>query len=217
MESLLIVVGIVLTLIIDFAMVRVNRFLLVQNIPGCQQPPSALARGSNRIGWYCAWAGAVLMTPMLLALTFAPEGESWNWTLYPGIAGLLLLIAATLTTLPVLIGQCVRCHVGIQKALFAVIKFKMLPVLTKHGLKILAGIIIALLAAPLLPFILDVITFISYVIGFVIAARLGLLGSDSDEDDGDERTSLDGHYNYMTGKWDNGLKIGGGYLDDDEW
>ena len=200
MESLLIVVGIVLTLIIDFAMVRVNRFLLVQNIPGCQQPPSALARGSNRIGWYCAWAGAVLMTPMLLALTFAPEGESWNWTLYPGIAGLLLLIAATLTTLPVLIGQCVRCHVGIQKALFAVIKFKMLPVLTKHGLKILAGLAVLLLMMALMPLVLEIVKYMAYIFGLGVAARLGLLDNNEDEE-----TQYFGWYNYRTGKMESGF------------
>ncbi len=127
---------------------------------------------------------------------------------------MVLIVLAADLVLPVLVRQCARHHLMIKKMAANLIQHRLKPFIQRYGVKTGLTVLAALLLSPLIPYILELVKFIIYAAGLFLAGRLGLL-SYNDKHDFDERGPFSGEYNYMTGKWDNGLSIG--LYDDDDW
>ncbi len=127
--------------------------------------------------------------------------------------GFFALLTATLLLIPTCVGQCIKRKISIKRIVlnaYHVITKKVLKLAGYKTIGLVAGIF---LLALFLPFVADLLTFIVYLSGFVVAARLGLL-DDLDEEKIDiGAPSHGGVYNYATGKVDSGVEFGGLYDD----
>ena len=85
-------------------------------------------------------------------------------------------------------------------------------VLKLAGYKTIGLIVGTTLLAMFQPFFADLLTFIVYLAGIVMAVRLGLLDNFNEEII-DSGAPTGGVYNYATGEVDSGIELGGLYDD----
>jgi hypothetical protein len=225
MEEFILISAIILTLIALVTLMRCNQLLLALPVEAGSAVPVGLSKllsaaaWMNRAGRWLVMTGGIATLPLVMALIFFPE-VSGSWALafiYLGAAGLLALCLAACLIIPALIGQSMVHKVSVMRFARGLFQHRVKPLLQKYGLKAVLLASGLVLLAPLLPYVLEVLKFIVYIAGFWLVGRLGWLETgNKDHKSFDERLPLAGDYNYMTGKWDNGLKAGGMY-DDNDW
>jgi len=218
MESLLIIGSTVLVLSLDLYLVRINRqffALPVQDEAG-SHPNPGWTKTVNRIAWWLAVAGAVLSAPLLLLLAINPIGDRWNWSLVPGLSGMVLIVLAAGLVLAVFANQCVKHRLTLKTAAASIYRNRIKPGIQRYGVKVSLAIVAAWLLSPLIPYLLELVKVTGYIAGIWLAGRLGWLSSTKKWDDFGEQ-HLTKTYNYAKGKWDDGLDLGGLYHHSDEW
>ncbi len=201
MESLLIIVSTVLLLSFDLHLVKTNRQLFALPVSGESglSPNPGWVSLLNQSAWWSALAGAVLSAPLLILLAFNPTSDRWNWSLAPGLIGIVLIVLAAGLVLPVLVQQCARHHLMIKKMAANLIQHRLKPFIQRYGVKAGLTVLAALLLSPLIPYLLELVKFIIYAAGLFLAGRLGIF--DHEIDDSDCSIPL-GFLDYSTGKWD---------------
>ena len=182
METFLLISAIVVTLTLLIAIHRLNnklaRFMPTEN--------KAYTSGHaihfvNITGKWLTFIGGITTFPLVMALIFMPE-TSADWISTMGVFGCLALFVAALLLIPDCIGLCLSRKVSIKRIVISsyhVIAKKVLKLAGYTTIGLIAGII---LLALFVPFIAEFLALTVYVIGFLAAGRLGLLGNNSVND-----------------------------------
>jgi len=213
METFLLISAIVVTLALLVAIHRLNNTLAHLMTPEVEAYPNGHAiHFVNIAGKWLTLIGGIATFPLVMALIFASEANA-DWISTLGVIGCLALFVAALLLIPACIGQCLSRKVSIKRIVISsyhVIAKKALKLARYKTIGLIVGMI---LLALFVPFIADLLTFIVYLTGFVLAARLGLLDDLDEEKIDNGAPSHGGVYNYATGKVDSGVEFGGLYDD----
>jgi len=209
METFLLISAIVVTLTLLIAIHRLNNKLARFMPTEAEAYPNGHAiHFVNIAGKWLTFIGGIATFPLVMALIFAPEASA-DWISTLGVLGCLVLFVAALLLIPACIGQCLSRKVSIKRIVISsyhVIVKKALKLAGYKSIGLIAGIS---LLALFVPFIADLLAFLVYIVGFVVAARLGILN----DQENDESLTFSKFYNYSTGKWEDTPEIGGTYLD----
>ena len=118
--------------------------------------------------------GGIATAPLVMALIFSPNGTA-DWVVASGAWGLFTLLMATFLISFVFIKHCLKRKFNIRLALSNMTR----PLLDKakqlNGIKVAACIAGVTVLMVFLPFFIELFNALVFVVGFVIAARLGLL------------------------------------------
>ncbi len=165
----------------------------------------------NVTGKWLTFIGGITTFPLVMALIFVPEASA-DWVSTLGILGCLALFIAALLLILACIGQCLNHKVSIKHIVISSYHFIAKKALKLTRYKTIGLIVGTTLLAMFQPFFADLLTFIVYLAGIVMAVRLGLLDNFNEENI-DSGVPTGGVYNYATGDVDSGIELGGLYDD----
>jgi len=212
METFLLISTIVVTLTLLIAIHRLNNNLAHLMTTEVEAYPNGHAiHFVNIAGKWLTLIGGIATFPLVMALIFAPEASA-DWISSLGVIGCLALFVAALLLIPACIGQCLSRKVSMRRIVIGFYHFIAKKALKLAGYKTIGLIVGIILLAMILPFVANLLTFIVYLVGFLVAARLGLL-DDADDENFDSGAPTGGVYNYATGEVDSGIELGGLYDD----
>ena len=184
METFLLITAIVVTLTLLIAIHRLNnklaRFMPTED--------KAYSNGHvihflNIAGKWLTLIGGIATFPLVMALIFAPETSS-DWISTLGVLGCLALFVAALLLIPACIGQCLSRKVSIKRIVIGFYHVLARKALKLAGYKTIGWIAGIILLALFVPFVADLLAFLVYIAGFVVAGRLGLLDINGDVENG---------------------------------
>ncbi len=175
METFLLICAIIITIQI---LIKVHRFN--HNLARYMTTDTKVYPGGkplylmNTAGKWLTFAGGIATAPLMMALIFSPDGSP-HWIISTGALGLDTLLVATLLIGIVFTKHCLKRKLDIKR----VVTSKCHQLLNKakrlNWIKVaswLTGIVILI---TFLPFFVELFSALVFVVGFVMAARLGLL------------------------------------------
>lgn len=175
METFLLISAIVVTLALLIAIHHLNnklaRFLPTEDKA---YPNRHAVHFVNITGKWLIFIGGIATFPLVMALIFAPEVNA-DWISTLGVLGCLTLFVAALLLIPACIGQCLSRKVSIKRIVIGFYHFIAKKALKLAGYKTIGLIIGIILLALFVPFIADLLAFLVYIVGFLVAGRLGFL------------------------------------------
>jgi len=209
METFLLISAIVVTLTLLIVIHRLNinlaRFMTTE---GEAYPNGHAIHFVNVAGKWLTFIGGIATFPLVMALIFVPKASA-DWVSTLGVIGCLALFVAALLLIPACIGQCLSRKVSLKRIVMSSYHVLAKKYFKLAGYKTIGLIVGSILLALFVPFIADLLAFLVYIVGFVVAARLGILN----DQENDESLTFSKFYNYSTGKWEDTPEIGGTYLD----
>lgn len=184
METFLLISVIVVALTLLIAIHRLNnklaRFMPTEDKA---YPNGHAIHFLNITGKWLIFIGGIATFPLVMALIFAPEVNA-DWISKLGVLGCLTLFVAALLLVPACIGQCLSYKVSIKRIVIGSYHALTTKALKLAGYKTIGLITGIILLALFVPFIADLLAFLVYIIGFVVAGRLGLLDISGDVENG---------------------------------
>lgn len=218
MTTFLLVTGILLTFSLLMAVYRCNTALANMEVAvNTSFITDKALPGLNRGGKWLTLFGGAATFPLVIGLIFFSE-YSVRGIVYLGIAGCLALVGAAMLLIPAFLGTCLTRHIQVKRLLNGIFRSMLKRATARVRIKSFwlwsSGALLVFLFLTV-PIIEQLVSGIIYVIGFIVAARLGLfehLGRDEDDYYHYGLTS----YNYATGEWDDGYKLGGMYVNLDD-
>jgi len=213
METFLLISAIIVTL---QTLIKVHRFN--HNLARYMATDTKVYPGGqplylmNTVGKWLTFAGGIATAPLVMALTFSPNGTE-DWVVASGAWGLFTLLMAAFLISFVFIKHCLKRKFNIRLVLSNMAR----PLLDKakqlNGIKVALWIVSVTVLMVFLPFFIELFNALVFVVGFVMAARLGLLDDLNNEEMENDSLSFGGVYNYATGEVDCGIELGGLYDD----
>jgi len=182
MEPIIFVVIVTLTVILLLALNNIIQKLNAMPLPG-KQNETDLTRAApwiNRVGYWLTVFSAVALFPLSLSLLFFPK-TGGQWLVWPGVAGILALILAVFFIVAVLTKQCFVHRVNLLRLGQYFYRQTVNPAIRQYGIKTTLILAATLVLVPLVPYILELLTVIAYVVGILVAWRLGWV--DAEEED----------------------------------
>ena len=191
METFLLISAIIITLIVLIKVHRFNHNLARYIATDTKVYPGGQSLNlMNTAGKWLTFAGGIATAPLVMALIFSPDGSP-HWIISTGALGLATLLVATLLLGFVFTKHCLKRKLDIKRVVTSKCHQLLNKAKTLNWIKVaswLAGIVLLI---AFLPFFVELFNALVFVVGFVMAARLGLL----DHVDEKEDTDL---YNYCT-------------------
>lgn len=208
METFLFILAIVLPLCLLIAVFRLNTVLSnIQLDTGASCLNDKALLLLNNGGKWLTLFGCAATLPLVMGLIFDAD-NSVKWIVNLGVVGCLAMIGAASLLIPALIGFGISRHIQVKLLVSAIgrVLLKNVRQLIRNKVVLwwFAGILLTLL---FFPSVKNGLIGIVYIIGIIVAGRLGLL--DNVELHKDDEDGL--VYNYATGKWDHGYSMGGRY------
>lgn len=198
METFLLISAIIITLV---ALIKVHKFN--HNLAIYMATDSKVYLGGqylylmNTAGKWLTYAGGIATAPLVMALIFSPDGSP-HWIIFTGVFGLATLLVATLLLAFVFIKHCLKRKLDIKRVVSSqyhqlLNKAKML-----NWIKVASWMTGIAILITFLPFFVELFSALVFVVGFVMAARLGLLDNLGyrEEDECDHLGSYDNDYFY---------------------
>ena len=183
METFLLISAIIITLIV---LIKVHRFN--HNLARYMATDTKVYSGGqsfnlmNTAGKWLAFAGGIATAPLVMALIFSPDGSP-HWIISTGALGLATLLAATLLLAFVFTKHCLKRKLDIKR----VVSSKYHQLLNKakmlNWIKVASWMTGIAILIAFLPFFVELFNALVFVVGFVIAARIGLLDNIKKEDE----------------------------------
>lgn len=183
METFLLISAIIITLI---ALIKVHRFN--HNLARYMATDTKVYPGGqylylmNTTGKWLTFAGGIATAPLVMALIFSPDGSP-HWIISTGALGLGTLFVATLLLAFVFTKHCLKRKLDIKRVVSS--KYHQLLNKTKmlNWIKVASWMTGIAILIAFLPFFVELFNALVFVVGFVIAARIGLLDNIKKEDE----------------------------------
>lgn len=182
METFLLISAIVVTLTLLIAIHRLNN-KLARFVPTEDKayPNVHAVHFVNVVGKWLTFIGGIATFPLVMALFFVPEANA-DWISTLAVMGCLALFVAALLLIPACIGQCLSRQVSLKRIVISSYHGIAKKAIGLAGYKTIGLIVGTILLTLFVPFIADLLAFLVYVVGFLAAGRLGLLGNNSVND-----------------------------------
>lgn len=175
METFLLISAIMVTLTLLIAIHRLNNKLARFKPTEDKAYPNVHAvHFVNIVGKWLTLIGGIATFPLVMALIFAPEASA-DWISTLGVLGCLALFVAALLLIPACIDQCLSRKVSIKRIVISFYHVLARKALKLAGYKTIGWIAVIILLALFVPFIADLLAFLVYIVGFLVAGRMGLL------------------------------------------
>ncbi len=182
METFLLISAIIITLIVLIKMHRFNhnlaRYMVTETKVYSGGQPLFLM---NTAGKWLTFAGGIATGPLVMALIFSPNG-SHHWIISTGAMGLATLLVATLLLTFVLTKHCLKRKLDIKRVVSSQYHQLLNKAKRLNWIKVASWMTGVAILITFLPFFVELFNALVFVVGFVIAARLGLFDHVGNED-----------------------------------
>jgi len=128
----------------------------------------------NTAGKWLTFAGGIATTPLVMALIFSPDGSP-HWIISTGALGLATLLVATLLLSFVFIKHCLKRKLDIKRVALSKYHQLLNKAKTLNWIKVVSWMTGIAILIAFLPFFVELFNALVFVVGFVIAARIGLI------------------------------------------
>ncbi len=178
MEAFLLAAAIVTVLALLLATQRFN-YNIARYMPVEAKESLCLA---NTAGKCLAMAGGLATAPLVMALTFISYGSP-DWIITLGALGLAALLVASLVLGAVFFKNCTARKLKAGRVLLTAAQQLLAKVKAFYQIKTVSRIIGAVILIVLLPFIVQALSALLVIAGFVVAARFGVLDNAGETED----------------------------------